>query len=55
MFKFFLDDSDDKSIDTFINEKGDFDFGMKLDKNMGINLDGGTPYFKVGDNFGIDI
>lgn len=55
MFKFFLDDSDDRSIDTFINEKGDFGLGMKLDKNMGINIDRGTPYFKVGDDLGIDI
>lgn len=55
MFKFFLDDSDDRSIDTFINEKGDFGLGMKLDKDRGINIDRGTLYFKVGDDLGIDI
>ena len=55
MFKFFLNDSDDRCLDTFIDEDGDFGLGMKLGDNMGYDLDDGTPYLKTGDGFGMDI
>ena len=55
MFKFFLNDSDDRCLDTFVDEDGDFGLGMKLGDNMGYDLDDGTPYLKTGDGFGMDI
>lgn len=55
MFRFFLNDSADGCLDRFIDEDGDLGFGMKLGDSMDFNLDDGTPYLKIGDNFGIDI
>lgn len=55
MFKYFLDNGDDSCLDTFIDEDGDFGFGIKLGERIGFDLEDETTYLKVGDNFGIDL
>ena len=55
MFNIFGNNDGDGSLETFINQDGDFKIGMKIGENFGIDLDDGDSYMKIGDNFGIDI
>jgi hypothetical protein len=56
MFNFFLNNDEAlHSLDKIIREDGEFRLGIKLNDKVGMSLDDGNLYMKIGDSFGIDL
>jgi hypothetical protein len=57
MFNFFLNNNDKAihSLDKMIRGDGKFRLGIKMNDKIGMSLDDGNLYMKIGDKFGIDL